>query len=46
MIIDHEFEPYQLGNLVICIHLDGTQPCGRYEHEHAPATEEYVTGQR
>jgi hypothetical protein len=36
-LIEHEFVGYQLGPLLICIHLDGTTPCGRRREEHAPA---------
>lgn len=43
-LADHPFEPYQLGGMVICIHLDGTRPCGRSEDEHAPASEEAEAG--
>lgn len=44
LITDHVVEPYQLGTLVICIYLDGTRPCGRPEHEHAPAVSSSTAG--
>ena len=42
--IDHVFEPYTLGSLVICIHLDGIHPCGRPEAGHVPAPREAEAG--
>ena len=38
-VIDHPFDPWQVPStgLWICLHLDGIRPCGRPEHEHAPA---------
>ena len=39
-LADHRFVRWESSNgWVACLHLDGTRPCGRPEHEHAPAPE-------
>jgi hypothetical protein len=41
LVTEHVFESWTSdGGWTVCIHLDGTKPCGRPEHEHAPAPEE------
>jgi hypothetical protein len=39
VITDHEFQGYKLGDQLICIHLDGTRPCGGSAGEHARVVE-------
>jgi hypothetical protein len=40
-LADHPFERWSSTNgWVVCIHLDGTRPCGRGEDEHAPASDD------